>query len=704
MGTSTKSSKKPKRQTRNVSATKRPSQSRARAGSGGLRAKQAFNWTRALPLIILLALAGGVMVYRSYAGSAEDVAAVYQEVLGRAPDTSGWYYWTDQVNQGKPLSEVRSALQNSAEYKQLQAAKAAQTTTTQTTTTQTPLTQAPAPDSSGNRENVRKAYQEALGRNPDPEGWTYWEGRMNGGMSYASLVAALRASAEGSKKSGTGGSGASNVQSDAVAEAKAKGLPTTTASGTPINGVGCLDKRLDLSGAGFILNRCKDQVKSMYNQLFGRNPTEAETYQWAHQELFLNNKTIEWVREQLKATDEHKKYEASLLEQGRKVAEVAKAENASLLLTATRICSVAMGYNCDESDAKSKNSWVSQILAHLESGKTVEEVYAIYAQSGYGGQLDIKDRRDSNAPSGKVVPNEWSKNAWQLFNELGGKRSDCPDEYDGYVNGTRQNFGHHGCLAAVGAYTGDLLRMYNSGEMSWADVANYVKNGPKGESIVCSQSLAAVIPTCGGGALGVSKESVDALVKAKQQEHAKAAEAAKKAKEQNKAKDANSNIQPSSLTGLSGNLATVTKPVDLALATTAAKKALPVPTSLQGLAGTQKVLAKTVEIESQIVNSIVFTDCFDGKVELSNGDAGPCVSYIQEALALLNGDEYLATDGFYNEETQRLVAEFQEKHNVTTSKPGVADYDTVVLLSRAVMPKKHNSPYSPGSGMLVNNR
>ena len=49
---------------------------RAKKGSGGLRSSSAFNWARALPLIVILAVVGGFYVYRSQAGTAEDVANV----------------------------------------------------------------------------------------------------------------------------------------------------------------------------------------------------------------------------------------------------------------------------------------------------------------------------------------------------------------------------------------------------------------------------------------------------------------------------------------------------------------------------------------------------------------------------------------------------------------------------------------------------
>lgn len=712
MRSTTRSTKKPTRQTKSTKSAKRPSQSRARTGSGGLRSKSVFNWARALPIILILAVTGGFMVYRSYAGSAEDVAAIYLEVLGRDPDTAGWFYWTDKVNHGTSLSEVRAALQGSVEKKQ-------QTTTTSKTaapqqnqTTTPPATggssggsSAPATGTS-HRDQVRQAYQQVFCREPDAGGWDYWAGEMAKGQSYAKIVERMQGERAKSGASGncSGGSGSGAVaQASAKAQAKAQGLPTESAGGHPIPGLDCVPGAgdgpakvgLKYSHQNFIEKQCNLRVNEIFNQLLGRAPTANERDFWA-KALFSEDRTREWVRAQIKGTDEYRDYEAKLKQQGGKVVEVAKADGVDNETLALRICSVSMGYNCTKT-----TSWAKDILAELNKGAKAEDLYARYAQSAYGGDPDQRKRRENNAPSGKIVPNQWSNQAWSLFHEMGGTRSMCPAEYDGYVNGTSQNFGHHGCLAAVGAYDSDLLRAYNNGEVSWADVAAYVQGAPRGASMRCTAELAAAIPECGGGALGVSKATVDSILVDKQKEQ----EALRnQAKDAGKSTAGQKPVNIGQAAGIGGNSKTITSPIDAALALTTSAGQLPVPDSLQATALTQKVLAKSTEIESEVLNSITFSTCYDPKLNLSIGDAGPCVSYIQQALVLANNDSQIAASGFYDEATAAAVTEFQDKHGIQGSESGRVDYDTVVTLSHAIFPKKHYSPYAPAPGTLVNSR
>lgn len=108
------------------------------SGSGGLRALKKFNWTRALPLIIVLSLVGGYFVYRSYAGTASvtcqiadqncltnsnqsTVVRVYFAVLGRAPANNDLRYWVGRLDgsSGAKLSttQVTRFFLGSSEFK-----------------------------------------------------------------------------------------------------------------------------------------------------------------------------------------------------------------------------------------------------------------------------------------------------------------------------------------------------------------------------------------------------------------------------------------------------------------------------------------------------------------------------------------------------------------------------------------------------------
>lgn len=44
------------------------------------------------------------------------VAAVYKDVLGRAPDAGGLAYWANLLGQGTAISSVAESIAHSAEY------------------------------------------------------------------------------------------------------------------------------------------------------------------------------------------------------------------------------------------------------------------------------------------------------------------------------------------------------------------------------------------------------------------------------------------------------------------------------------------------------------------------------------------------------------------------------------------------------------
>jgi hypothetical protein len=91
------------------------------------------------------------------------LAAVYQEVLGRAPDPSGLAYFQQALSQGRSRSEVALAILDSAE---------------------------------ANARAVTSAFQSVLGRGPDPQGLAYWTAAVNQGLTPGGLLARLASSSE----------------------------------------------------------------------------------------------------------------------------------------------------------------------------------------------------------------------------------------------------------------------------------------------------------------------------------------------------------------------------------------------------------------------------------------------------------------------------------------------------------------------------
>ncbi|MCA9309365.1 DUF4214 domain-containing protein [Candidatus Saccharibacteria bacterium] len=156
------------------------------AGGGGLKAVKKFNWGRAAPVVAIVGLVGGYVVYQSFAGTAlyryqystyqcpnfnkDDTAKntnescvnasaeglvyrYYKAVFGRDPDNSGYKFWTQQLagDREKP-SRVAAKMLASSE------------------------------NNFGNLSNedyVAKLYQNVLKRNGDPSGMAYWTKKLD---------------------------------------------------------------------------------------------------------------------------------------------------------------------------------------------------------------------------------------------------------------------------------------------------------------------------------------------------------------------------------------------------------------------------------------------------------------------------------------------------------------------------------------------
>lgn len=157
------------------------------AGSGGLTKLQKLNWKRSLPVVVIVALVGGFLVFRSFAGqtlykyqysayqcpgfnkadaakntsdscvgaSAEALTfRYYQGVFGRSPDAGGFKFWVQQ------LAGDRERVSRVAE-KMLATREASY-------------------DKLSNADYVSAAYKNILGRNADPSGQAYWLGQLDG--------------------------------------------------------------------------------------------------------------------------------------------------------------------------------------------------------------------------------------------------------------------------------------------------------------------------------------------------------------------------------------------------------------------------------------------------------------------------------------------------------------------------------------------
>lgn len=103
---------------------------------------------------------------------AQDLTALYDILLGRAPDATGLRFWQDARDNGVSLSGVADAILASGEYQ----------------------TRVGAPSS---REFVTDLYQLTLQRDPDAAGLAYWAGLIDAGQnSHGEVTAQIWQSAE----------------------------------------------------------------------------------------------------------------------------------------------------------------------------------------------------------------------------------------------------------------------------------------------------------------------------------------------------------------------------------------------------------------------------------------------------------------------------------------------------------------------------
>lgn len=146
------------------------------SGSGGLSATKHFNWKRAAPLVVVVALIGGFLVFKSFAGTyractqadidynyaeecvtkSDEAALVrlYYGIFNRAPDQSGLDYWSSKLIAKKAtLTEVARQFMGSSEFKNKYGKLSDQAF-------------------------VKAMYPQVFGRAPDSSGLAYWTNKL----------------------------------------------------------------------------------------------------------------------------------------------------------------------------------------------------------------------------------------------------------------------------------------------------------------------------------------------------------------------------------------------------------------------------------------------------------------------------------------------------------------------------------------------
>ncbi len=93
-----------------------------------------------------------------------DVLRLYQAFFNRTPDTGGAAYWIDKYEDGSTLDDIAWGFSNSTEFQNQYGSSLA------------------------NSEFLTIVYSNVLGRAPDQEGFDYWLGQMNGGLTQHGVV------------------------------------------------------------------------------------------------------------------------------------------------------------------------------------------------------------------------------------------------------------------------------------------------------------------------------------------------------------------------------------------------------------------------------------------------------------------------------------------------------------------------------------
>jgi subtilase family serine protease len=154
----------------------------------------------------------------SYAGSQAFVCAVYEDLLGRSPDSDGLSYWAGALASGESLAQVAYAIATSGEYRDHLVSGWYQTFLDRAADSDglgywmgalgsgSTDEQAIAGilgssefyfDSGGTPDGfVSAVYEDLLGRSPDSGGLSYWAGALASGESLAQVAYAVATSGE----------------------------------------------------------------------------------------------------------------------------------------------------------------------------------------------------------------------------------------------------------------------------------------------------------------------------------------------------------------------------------------------------------------------------------------------------------------------------------------------------------------------------
>lgn len=169
---------------------KRDVEGKFTSGSGGLLQKTKIKWSRVLPIVLVVSLVGGFLVYQTSAAGnyTAFITGLYQSCLGRAPDAAGLQYWEKELSSGRRTQanvaaaiKGQSAYRNAAQCGGGAATSSSSNTASGNTASGTPTQ--PSADNTGyyDFQFVRDLYLWCLNYRGDTAGRLYWERELSSG-------------------------------------------------------------------------------------------------------------------------------------------------------------------------------------------------------------------------------------------------------------------------------------------------------------------------------------------------------------------------------------------------------------------------------------------------------------------------------------------------------------------------------------------
>ena len=613
----------------------------ATTGSGGLTQFSNFDLKRVVPVIMIIALVGGLFVYKSFAGGSQaEVTKWYRTCLDREPDSGGLNYWSGRLDKGENAWAVADAFlaETSADRSCSfpNESKVPKTTTTAkqktTAATEQPAATSESTTSSSSGDSRVAAYYRACNYSSIPQSGTnhdYWKNRLNT-EKEPEVWKAFKANSEKNGRSCSASSPfASNASTTSTTTATSGGIPQYNAKLTDF-----MDTRAFVWFA--------------YQQICYAGTGTGVSW---------------WVKE---------------IDAGRWT-----RENFWKHLAAQPCAQSTAQKRADQDKNLTADGQKMKEIDTQLNAKYWEVFLEAWEQKGYG-DWDGKTRtgwgwlEDTDPQKARIACEEM---VWKYKNGIAvGLSETCLK----LVTGVGKNITSQDVL--YGDYFGDTVTI--------GDALSRIEAIKQGEdqSISCQSAKAQLLPACGAGAVHTSVQSVQEEIDRREAEQ-----------------EEESDDTPTS----PATPKKQSSPVQKNVVEIETVPLLSTPTSLQqqndgeediyqGMAPYSEQIEQLLSVENSIKASVVYPTC-DGFDDLELNAEGECVEYAETALALI-ADPNITVDGVFDEDMQDQLVDFQDSRNVSNQERGKLGSTTYNLLNKALEPRISESPYSPPTGTLVNNR